>query len=260
MLYDALRSNATPGFLGHPADGWLQHRQAGEITSSPGSISRKKQTNNRMTFKQGPQWDLPSMDYILFTGDGAVVLDGVHRLNPWFAGTLALATQPHTKHFFNEVLGELNDWHYLCTRRAGIPGVKNKIFTGRADAWLWRHYAYKALGLGAKGLRSHPRYPPRKVTIIDRKGLNGRGIYNKQALIDAVAAMGLPYEVVPNMASMSFAQQVELMAGTGILIAPHGAHLTNSMFLPVHAVVIEVRATTKSGGMARVRAKGGRWR
>lgn len=30
------------------------------------------------------------------------------------------------------------------------------------------------------------------------------------------------------------------MAGTGILIAPHGAHLANIMFLPAHAVVIEV--------------------
>ena len=34
--------------------------------------------------------------------------------------------------------------------------------------------------------------------------------------------------------------QVELMAGTGILIAPHGAHLANAMFLPAHAAVIEL--------------------
>ena len=80
--------------------------------------------------------------------------------------------------------------------------------------------------------------------------MNGRGIYNKEELISAVAATGLPYQVVPNMASMSFKEQVELIAGTGILIAPHGAHLTNSMFLPVHSVVIEVRM----GGRAPDRA------
>ena len=34
--------------------------------------------------------------------------------------------------------------------------------------------------------------------------------------------------------------QVELMAGTGILIAPHGAHLANTMFLPARAAVIEL--------------------
>jgi capsular polysaccharide biosynthesis protein len=30
------------------------------------------------------------------------------------------------------------------------------------------------------------------------------------------------------------------MAGTGILIAAHGAALVNSMFLPQHAAVIEI--------------------
>ena len=163
VLYDALRSNATPGFQAHPDDGWLQLREKGEIVSLIGSISRKKETSNRMMFKQGPQWDLPSMDYVLFTGDGAVVLEGVGKLNPWFRGTLELASQPHTRHFFNEVLGQLNNWHYVCSRRVGMLGAKNKIFTGRSDAWLWRHYAYKALGLGDKGYKSHPRYPPRKV-------------------------------------------------------------------------------------------------
>ena len=35
-------------------------------------------------------------------------------------------------------------------------------------------------------------------------------------------------------------QVVELMGGTGILIAAHGAALVNAMFLPQHAVVIEI--------------------
>lgn len=34
------------------------------------------------------------------------------------------------------------------------------------------------------------------------------GFFNRQELIDAVAATGLPYEVVPNMGSLSFKQQV----------------------------------------------------
>ena len=80
--------------------------------------------------------------------------------------------------------------------------------------------------------------------------MTGRGIYNQKEVIAAVAATGLPYQVAPNMGTMSFKEQVELMAGTGILIAPHGAHLTNSMFLPVHSVVIEVRM----GGRAPDRA------
>ena len=43
---------------------------------------------------------------------------------------------------------------------------------------------------------------------------------------------------------MSFKQQILKMAETGILVAAHGAALVNSMFLPQHAVVIEVRSSS----------------
>ena len=43
------------------------------------------------------------------------------------------------------------------------------------------------------------------------------------------------------------------MAGTGILIAAHGAALVNSMFLPQHAVVIEVRLAGSAGGRSHAR-------
>ena len=240
VLFDALRSNATPAFGEHPADGYLQWQANGRITGGSGSIVRSQETHNRMAFKQGAQWPMPPMDTVLFTGDGAVVLDNVDALSSWFRRTLQLATQPHSRHYFNDLLKELNDHHFLCATRGAMPGVKNKFFTGRSDAWMWRQYAYAATGLLQKGYASHPKYPPRKVTIIDRKGLNGRGIFNKDELLEAVAATGLPYQLVPNMAALSFDQQVELMAGTGILIAPHGAHLTNAMFLPQHAVLIEL--------------------
>ena len=36
--------------------------------------------------------------------------------------------------------------------------------------------------------------------------------------------------------------QVALFANTGILITPHGAAMANMIFMPVHSVVIEVRA------------------
>ena len=87
---------------------------------------------------------------------------------------------------------------------------------------------------------SHPRHVPRKVTIIGRKGQNGRGIYNIDRVLALLNASGLPVEIISTMATLSFEEQVELMAGTGLLIAPHGAHLQNIMFLPAHAAVIEL--------------------
>lgn len=38
-----------------------------------------------------------------------------------------------------------------------------------------RQYAYQHAGLAAKKVLPHPKYPPRKVTIVDRQNLNGRG-------------------------------------------------------------------------------------
>ena len=43
-----------------------------------------------------------------------------------------------------------------------------------------------------------------------------------------------------NPDTTSFEEQVGVMAGTGILVAVHGAALTNLIFLPAGAVVIEV--------------------
>jgi hypothetical protein len=239
-LYDARRANATgTGFGAHPSDGYIQWQSEEEIAQAPPTL-RTKVTRNRAMFKVGPQWDLPSMDVVAFAGDGAVVLSGVSALHDWFASVLRLAAAPQSQLYFNDLISQYGPNKLLCARRGAIPSVKNKMFTGRADAWLFRQYAYVTTGLAAAGVPSHPHFPPRRVTILDRKGLNGRGIHNHEALVAAVEATGLPYDVVPSMGRLTFQEQVALMSRTGILIAPHGAALANSMFLPHGAVVIEL--------------------
>ena len=98
-----------------------------------------------------------------------------------------------------------------------------------------------AVGLDPSIFRSHPRLPPRFITVVDRSGLHGRGIFNNYVLQQAVEATGLPYRILPKLDELTFKEQVELMAGTGILIAPHGAHLANLAFMPARSAVIEVR-------------------
>jgi hypothetical protein len=196
--------------------------------------------HNRLQWLVGPQWTLPPMDVVLFVGDGAYPLGSRAELKDWFRSTLDLAVQPHTRYFFNDALRLLSPTRLVCATKAVIPGAKNKLFTGRADAAMFRQYAYQVAGLPARGVLPHPRFPPRMITVLDRKGMNGRGIYNRDLLIERVAATGVPYRLVSTMGSMSFAEQVELMSSTGILIAPHGAALANIMFLPAHAVVIEL--------------------
>jgi hypothetical protein len=264
-LFDSLRSNYTPFFGDHPSDGYPQwtrsgalgsrsstiaHPQIGDIggTGDKGGAMNKDGSAagnlhnpfNKLRWLVGPQWRLPSMDFLFFAGDGANVLKDKTELKDWFRSTLELSIQPHTQFYFNDALKRLSPNRLVCSTTGVIPGGKNKLFTGRADAWLFRQYAYQMAGLHVKGISPHPKYPPRKITIIDRKGMNGRGIFNRELLVDLVRDTGVPYELVSTMASSSFNAQVHLMAETGILIAPHGAALANIMFLPAHAVVIEL--------------------
>ena len=272
-LYDSMRSNGTfpHKFGSHPMDsfpsfappGYFANRdttityqeiqslrkslpsknaEPGKEHSSKLSIRNLEFDNpfNHLSWRIGPQWNIPSMDKILFVGDGSKEIKDADNLAPWFKSTLKLATQPHTKSFFKDALTKFSPNHLICSTKGVIPGGKNKFFTGRADAWLFRQYAYQEAGLLTKGIRPHPLYPPRKITIIDRKGLVGRGIYNRDEVVEAANNTGLPVELVPSLGKLSFEQQVELMANTGILIAPHGAALANIMFLPAHAVVIEM--------------------
>ena len=96
-------------------------------------------------------------------------------------------------------------------------------------------------GAEALGLLPHAHHPPRKITVLMRKTKSGRNFENLDAVIAAINATGLPVEFVEDMGRLSFKQQILKMAGTGILVAAHGAALVNSMFMPQHAVVIEVR-------------------
>ena len=189
----------------------------------------------------GPQWGpLPSQDVVSFIGWGGVQAESRKSVGEWYEDTLKLAVQPQAQVYFNDLRSRYNSTHLLCARRGAVTGTKPRIFSSHADAWMFRQYAYTATGLAAKGVLSQAMYPPRKIVVIERKGQHGRGIFNVEDVVAAAHATGLPVEVVPRMDYLTFPQQVELMSGTGILIAPHGAALMNSMFLPAHAVVIEL--------------------
>lgn len=121
-----------------------------------------------------------------------------------------------------------------------MPGTHNLFFPSRADAWLFRQTAYDFAGLTRKGIASHDDNPPAKITIITRKRTNGRYFENEATLVASARATGLEVEVILDLGKLPFKEAVAKMAGTGILIAAHGAALVNAMFLPQHAVVVEM--------------------
>ena len=79
---------------------------------------------------------------------------------------------------------------------------------GPSDAGVFRQRAHIHVGLNPAVTRAHPRLPPRFITIVDRSGLHGRGIYNAHVLMEAVVASGLPYRVLPKLDKLSFKEQV----------------------------------------------------
>jgi hypothetical protein len=67
-----------------------------------------------------------------------------------------------------------------------------------------------------------------------------RGFTNADAVEAALRATGLPVTVLRITPAWNFTAQVAAFAGTGLLVAAHGAGLTNALFMPPHAAVIEV--------------------
>jgi len=238
-FFDSRRNNATTAE--HPFNGFTQWAEAKDVGMKRTLTKNfRKSSKSHLSWVYGNNWKFPSLDTVAYAGDGAQVLETRSGLGDWFENVLDLSAPPHSKHYFNDLLKLLSPDHLVCSRTGVIPGGKFKLFSGRADASLFRERAYQKVNLGQLGIISKPQYVPRKITVIDRKGMNGRGIFNFKEIIEAVKQTEVPYEEVNTMAKLSFADQVLLMANTGILIAPHGAALANIMFLPAHAVVIEV--------------------
>jgi hypothetical protein len=186
----------------------------------------------------------------------------------WFNAMLRLMAQPGARVLQPATARAYNASHLLCARRAVVLGAKPRGFTGRSDAYLLRNMAYASAGVlvpsyevrntwgiagtglsqfvrGRTVLPSFPAFAPRTITILNREHNSGRYIDNLEAVVAACsAALGSdappPRVVTFNPDATSFEEQVAVMAGTGILVATHGAALSNLIFLPAGAVVIEI--------------------
>lgn len=186
----------------------------------------------------------PSMDNLLIhIGDPVQQKFGKQNLGKWLTGIYPLLTQPHTTLLTKRSLerdlgvGRANVQALLCSTKTVVLGLQPRIFTGPADASAFRSQAWAIAGINLEKIRSYDRYPPRKITVIGRS--TTRALLHREKIIRILKLTGLPYEYVNDIGLVPWKEQVTLMAGTGILISAHGAGLTNIMYLPAHAVVIE---------------------
>ncbi len=91
-----------------------------------------------------------------------------------------------------------------------------------------------------RGMAPHGRHAPglgRRI-YIDRRGTRARPLLNED---EAVAAMRrLDIEAV-RMETLSFAEQMRLMAESDLIVGAHGAGLGNIVFAPTGTRIIEIR-------------------
>lgn len=85
---------------------------------------------------------------------------------------------------------------------------------------------------------SRPDVPGEKVIVISRANASNRRLVNEQALIDHLWAR-FPVQVMIGD-RLSVAQQREVMAGARAVVGVHGAGLTNTVFAPQGARLIEI--------------------
>ena len=188
--------------------------------------------------RHGGLGPLPPMDYVLLLGEyNKGRMREWSSAEAWTQGVWPLLVQAHTTTLMNGHLrGDLgaNASHWVCATRSVQTSLKTKLFSGQRDAYAFRMAAY---ALANVTQLASPTYPPRTITILQR---HPRGFTQLDRLVRLAEGTGLPVRVVEDLERLTVADQIRLMAGTGILLATHGGALTNVMFMPVRSVLIEV--------------------
>ena len=126
----------------------------------------------------------------------------------------------------------------VCFERAVVPGESDYLVRGPADARWLRHAAYAAVGLPR--LVDHPSATNRTALVVDRE--DGRGL-DADAVAAALAAASVPAAHVERatLTNTSFAAQVRLFERASLVVASHGAGLTNMLWLREGAAVVELK-------------------
>lgn len=83
--------------------------------------------------------------------------------------------------------------------------------------------------------------PARRRIFISRARARGRHLLNEETLWSALEAHGFERTM---MEALDFDAQVQLMRETRVLVGPHGAGLTNMIFMPPGGDVVEIADTS----------------
>jgi hypothetical protein len=162
--------------------------------------------------------------------DNAIFLAHRHQMSDWALAVARLALGGDVHMSYSPDLADLASRAPVCFEKAVVLGKSINIFSGTWDAVRFREVVTAQLGVTF-----------RKDTITLCLRRNVRRLFDHGALVDLLESKsrGLPVKVA-YFEDLTFLEQVLLMSRTAILVAVHGAGLTNSIFLPVGAAVLEI--------------------
>jgi hypothetical protein len=92
--------------------------------------------------------------------------------------------------------------------------------------------------LGAHTIGDEGSTRPETGIYVSRAKTNKRRISNEVYVVSMIEKLG--YQTV-TMEDLSLTSQINLMKNTKVLLGPHGAGLTNMIFMPTGSVIVEIR-------------------
>ncbi len=117
------------------------------------------------------------------------------------------------------------DWRF---RTLYFPSISN--FSARQIAWL------RGRVLGETAVSPQQNNPPVRL-YISRSDASTRRLVNEADLLPCLQAHG--FQIV-TLTGMPFPEQVALFARAEIILGPHGSGLTNVVFAPPQATLVEL--------------------
>jgi len=153
----------------------------------------------------------------------------------WQLKTMSIAMRRDTvpEVIYNDVLSRYNRDNPFCFKKVVVPGYQFYVFSSAEAGIAYKHEAYKFLSLPI------PDSIPKVITISKRGGR--RAITNIDEIEAHILKNYPEIEVrVIKFGDLTFEDQVRAMRDSGLLISIHGADVTNMLFLPKGAALIEV--------------------
>ncbi len=142
----------------------------------------------------------------------------------WYKGKYAPIIQMFSRHPVHKV----ENWSEIPGNTMVLPHFRPKTH----QHWL----ALKPLGKYLEAM-VEPQPETAGITVIKRT--TTRKYVEHDELVKGLAKFGMPVRVAI-LEKLSFPEQINLMRNTAILLGPHGAGVTNMIFMPKGSAILEL--------------------